>query len=1129
MGRKNSFHREGQHSGKMNNDGMNYWKEKSNSPADTYIEWCFEHKCKYLTNGFNIITEWRTRKQQYTKITGTTIYDFQHYSCHDESHSIAILMNIELLLGKRRVDMLSAGDLWLLLEAAYSHDIGMALKYEEVFKLWTEDDEFQKYIYTCIEDDFEDVSKAALYYKEIDNLLRDKKKMEDLENCEEITFGRDWPVLSQKYILILVTEYIRKKHAERVTRVFDNIDPVKQSVIPPRLYLVSSAVSAMHGRDFNKILGELKYSTTGFGNNEIHPQFVAAMLRIGDLLDLDNNRFNPYAIEHFGRIPLASLLHLKKHEAITHIEVSESEITFEAHTDEYEVGLLTNDWFQMIDAEVKNLICHWNTIVPKTLRGCTLRQSKCKVFLKDKTSSVYQEFDAHLQRDFSLDKKKLIKLLIGTSIYSDDTDFLREYIQNAMDASKMQLWIDIENGKYEYSINTKVMNVNELSPLDLDSSVYKNYIIQISVGWNSTKDKIQLKIIDQGIGIEETYLKQLSNIGTGWKGRTEYKDKLRDMPKWLQPTGGFGIGIQSAFMAADTIELYTKSEKDINGYKMILNSPNKGNGGSISVEKISHSIKRGTAVVIELDIEKFQVWIENMNQKCDEWTEFDRDNLDEFDQDATLIHAQKVLKQYMKWILPNPLIPIEITSSISKYYLYTSDFLHKVDYWKENPNNKVLEIQDDNKCYQCIYIPDRPNDKFLILERENYILYIIQFSKVNSKKSLCFKNIFVRDTTIKKMKQYDKFEVCVDFMGFKAEECLKIHRNSFNKSFQLENYWLNGFSVLIRFLKSLNEKNSDDIFRKYLGKYEIQLMCMSKFYALYNPEFEKSNGENRAIIYLDSQIDEQQNLQMKFQEMEVEEQRILQNLQEFYETLLSTQNVNAPNKTLLVALEKGKNYSQDYPHMAVTRIHPNKIKQWLSGKEFEEESERAFWTSIQRKVGAIADSYTIDILLHDERIKKHIFYVANKEEYCFLLLSKKETFINPTIDEICEVFWSDDNSNGRNYIVCTSLAEYEALLVERLVYQKAEQEMDNSFLLSPISRHAYRLVMQQKKSGKELSYEMFRTIVWGIRGNENSDYRALIDWVVKHQVKSKYIGKHTVEKAYEKLLKEIYQKKVNTN
>ncbi|MDE6625608.1 MAG: hypothetical protein K2K56_04475, partial [Lachnospiraceae bacterium] len=463
------------YSGEETNDRMNEWKERTASPADTYIEWVFENKCKQLSEGFRIITEWRKRKLQYVAVMKTIAMDFQHYSRHDVTHSISILETICQLLGKRRVDMLSAGDLWLLLEAAYSHDIGMAMTYEQMVELWEKDEEFQEFVRRCIEEDTGDVSKAAVYYKEMNNLLHERTKMEDLDGKEEFRFSKDWPVVSQRYIYVLVDEYIRTKHAERVEKLFQQMDKESDAIIPIRLYRIVTLVSQMHGQGFEDILKSLKYCTNGFGTGLLHPQFAAAMLRIGDLLDIENNRFDSYAVKHFGRLPYSSMLHKKKHDAITHICVTESQIAAEAETEDYEVAVLTDRWFQLIREEVDNLICAWNEIVPEALRGCTLKKGDCKVFLNQ------QCFDSDMRKEFSINKDKIIKLLIGTNMYESRLDFIREYLQNAMDASKMQLWMDLKGGKYEFHRNRRILDYRQITPFDLDSSIFSNYTININI------------------------------------------------------------------------------------------------------------------------------------------------------------------------------------------------------------------------------------------------------------------------------------------------------------------------------------------------------------------------------------------------------------------------------------------------------------------------------------------------------------------------------------------------------------------------------------------------------------------------------------------------------------------------
>lgn len=133
------------------------------SKADTFIEYCFEMACAHMNRGLDVLTEWRYRKDQYCKITDTIIYDFAHYSKHDSSHSVSILETIELVIGDERIVKLSRGDLWLLLESAYSHDIGMALTGKELHDLWSDPD-FKEYLLACLTSKDPDLKEAASYY-----------------------------------------------------------------------------------------------------------------------------------------------------------------------------------------------------------------------------------------------------------------------------------------------------------------------------------------------------------------------------------------------------------------------------------------------------------------------------------------------------------------------------------------------------------------------------------------------------------------------------------------------------------------------------------------------------------------------------------------------------------------------------------------------------------------------------------------------------------------------------------------------------------------------------------------------------------------------------------------------------
>lgn len=1125
---------EGCYSGEELNDGMNGWNGETISPADTYIEWRFEVKCKQLSNGFKIITEWRKRKLHYQSLINTTIMDFQHYSRHDVTHSISILESIEALLGKKRIDLLSAGDLWLLLEAAFSHDSGMALNYEDIQKLWKEDEKFSQYVKDCIEDDFGDLRDAALYYRQMDNLLNGRKKMFGIQNGEEVHFNKDWPIQSQQYFSILIAEYVRKLHSDRILQLQEEEQEDEDTVIPSRLYCVAAKVSAMHGRNFGDMFSELKYSTKGFGSGALHPQFAAAMLRIGDLLDMDNNRFDPYAIKHFGRLPLASLLHYKKHKSVSHISITEEEIEAEAHAREYDVCLIADNWFQAIDEEVKNLICNWNMIVPEALLGCTMRPSKCSVYLLDKNGTSSQKFGMELRREFTINKKKMINLLIGTSIYEGEMDFLREYLQNAFDASKMQLWLELKKGKYDQRKNPEVLKMEDLTPFDLEKSVYYNFCIKFYVGWNEKKDKIELQIIDQGIGIEEEYLSELSNIGTGWKGRSEYYEELKQMLPWLRPTGGFGIGIQSAFMVTDDIELRTKSDRNLYGSKVLLSSPDRG--GQITREELRDYTMRGTTVVIQIEPEKIQYWMEalrkhesgNAEGDTEKDYAFDSSRWDEFDDDAILLYTQQFLLRYIKSIVPDPLFPIEIACSGLRTQIWHNPYLTEENYWDNKTKYLAREITEGDKTYLCFCLPGEDNRKYLVYwDRKDWILGEIH-PENEGRKKICFKNIKVKYVDYSELELFYRYGICLDFMGFRAEECLKVHRNSFHEKFDIVGHCEQGFRIYLRYLWEIMQE-PEGVYEEKVKKqlesiwksYPLQLLRMIRFYdypvAGYVVTEENLMAKRYEVVEEDNG-----NSMLAEKETEISSRDFLKE----FDALLKKADDNEGSGTGIILVPTKENWAlfnkreKDCNRIGIMSLQIGKwLKKGIDGDDNRE--KRNVIKYILDKKEFVTDPFTVKMLLMDTRLIKLKIDIDTNER--FILLTKERKIPVLSEADIFQKLGAKKETGGRIFIRIENEASgcYSSLWVESRPYQVRD---DFLYLISPVSVSARTKVAREIERKKKLTYEDFRKIVWGKKGEENTDYHMLISWVTRHQHSEFPLSKEAIADEYEKLLQDFFEK-----
>ncbi|MEI6865361.1 molecular chaperone HtpG [Flavicella sp.] len=157
--------------------------------------------------------------------------------------------------------------------------------------------------------------------------------------------------------------------------------------------------------------------------------------------------------------------------------------------------------------------------------------------------------------------------LIKKFLYSDHEIFLRELISNATDATtKMKHLVTMgEAGDQEYG----------------------NPIVEVIVD----KEKKTLRIIDQGIGMNEEEIEKYINQ-IAFSGAEEFIDKYKDKVEDSGIIGHFGLGFYSAFMVADKVEIITKSYNDAAAVKWSCDgSPN------YEIESIEKE-ERGSEVVL---------------------------------------------------------------------------------------------------------------------------------------------------------------------------------------------------------------------------------------------------------------------------------------------------------------------------------------------------------------------------------------------------------------------------------------------------------------------------------------------------------------------------------------------------
>lgn len=684
---------------------------------------------------------WNLNKRALEPVLNAIIKDYPHFSFHDASHSESILVNVERLLGNKNIEKLSPTDLWLLLHVSYLHDFGMVILDTRLYDIWKSDD-FQDYLKEKCDSPDEDLKNAA------NTVL---KLHEDYEK-----YDLSWPLEIKKAVTLLISVYCRSRHAEyskeyvlEVENLW-GIDLGHNGLIKNRLITLIAEISTIHTKAFSEVLS-LHKESNGYKNDYVHPRFVACLLRLGDVLDLDNGRFNTYGEEIFGKMPLESKHHFEKHEATQHILVTTDVIEIEANCKTDAVYRETRKWFDSVESELNNLRLLWNDIAP-TEFGRPPKLASKKIL-----RNGMEDLEGLSNLKFSISQKKAFELLEGGSIYKDKFSCLREIIQNAEDASKIQLWRDIKRGIFYYDggISKEKVENGTLLPDDINPSIYKMYSITVRVEKNENNDAI-VTVSDHGTGITISTLKSMCNVGESLVTHKALKKEIEEMPAWLRPTANFGVGLQSCFMATNRFCIVTNSDDD--GVLKIVFESGKEQG-YVNVEKISASISRGSEVTLSF---------KNKTDFSFEMMGFTARNLaliEPFESNCVIIY--RIIESIFK----------ECECGLFDIIVHSNEisFEQKIQSYFTNIGNNLQEYPSQPACKYCF----DENDAKLICWYNN-TFFEMEFSYGSQRQ---IKTLFKGKTVKANIPHntYIGFNVFADIYGMSTKDGLPLNREKLTK------------------------------------------------------------------------------------------------------------------------------------------------------------------------------------------------------------------------------------------------------------------------------------------------------------------------------------------------------------
>lgn len=477
---------------------------------------------------------------------------FVNYSLHDVSHSRSIILAIERFLGEDRIRMLTPTDTFMLLICAYAHDYGMAKSYDKIYDILGSK-EFESYLRT-LEYDLSSLEKedAQAIKNLLDHLNRNKT---------------DIPIKDIYWSITLAAQlYLRSDHWKGIVNLDKDFHGLFENHLKGRFICGSEGIVEIcmcHGKSFNDIF-QLTPMADGIVGDNFHPRFVAAMLRLGDLLDLDNDRFPLWFVREVAQkqslIPRLSYLHYYKHEAVSHLFISPQKIEIRADCETEKGGFETADlisqWTGWLQQECFDLRLAWEDIAPENF-GMPPSEPCINIFVAGKP---YHSTNKKMQMQMS--QERVMRLLEGTNIYQDKYVGIREVIQNAIDASLIKLWVDITHNvhlKHNLSKNSAKSGLRLTDFLQGNRhTIFADYDILVEVIKDLEHNQILIIVKDKGIGIALNDIEYIADIGSSKENNTRLRNLMENMPDWIKPSGIFGIGLQSVFQLTDCIKFYTR-------------------------------------------------------------------------------------------------------------------------------------------------------------------------------------------------------------------------------------------------------------------------------------------------------------------------------------------------------------------------------------------------------------------------------------------------------------------------------------------------------------------------------------------------------------------------------------------
>lgn len=463
------------------------WRRRKMSDIKGTNLWkIFEKKATEEGYSHGFIDEVQKMCERGANISKTVIVFFPTFTLHDETHLRNVSEWMLRLLGSY-TEKLTAIDAAYLLLSAWCHDLGMAVTQEEksILLQGIPKNDWNKYFASHFDAKMEYDTNGIIS----DETLRDYVRTFHSSRAGE-KLRKDWPSLLT----------------------------LEGHIMPE--YLISLCNS--HGIDGRKIA----HISPG-DNNFLR---YAVLLRIADLLDYDASRAPADLISSLGL------------DSPTNAEFRISRMEWDKNRSGGFKGI-ENDAIQyyvvsdslQLEKEIQNYLDYVQDELVLCNQLLTTQNGKWECFSLPNRIEVNIHRNGYKYGEFriTMDQDRVLELLTGRNLYKNAGVFVRELLQNSIDAVLTRRSAD-----YDFrarNVNDGIIEAENVGKIRIDT-------------WNENGFD-WFRIEDDGIGMTENIItNHFLKVGRSYYESDEFRKDLY-LRKPYTPISRFGIGILSCFMA----------------------------------------------------------------------------------------------------------------------------------------------------------------------------------------------------------------------------------------------------------------------------------------------------------------------------------------------------------------------------------------------------------------------------------------------------------------------------------------------------------------------------------------------------------------------------------------------------